>query len=67
MTYQRDRFLDDSSVWHVSLELRSRSGPMHSLMTSLTPEERAAVSDALASALDAIVPVLRQRLPETRA
>jgi hypothetical protein len=67
MTYQRDRFLDDSSVWHVSLELRSRSGPMHSLMTSLTPEERDAVNDALAKALDVIVPVLRQRMAETTA
>jgi len=67
MTYQRDRFLDDSSVWHVSLELRSRSGPMHSLMTSLTPEERDAVTDALAKALDTIVPVLRQRRTETNA
>ena len=67
MTYQRDRFLDDSSTWHVSLELRSRSGPMHSLMTSLTPEERDAVTDALTRALDTIVPVLRQRMPETGA
>ena len=67
MTYQRDRFLDDSSVWHVTLELRSRSGPMHSLMTSLTPEEHEAVSDALTRALDAIVPVLRQRMTETGA
>lgn len=67
MTYQRDRFLDDSSVWHVSLELRSRSGPMHSLMTGLTPEEHNAVSDALTRALDAIVPVLRQRMAQANA
>jgi hypothetical protein len=67
MTYQRERYLDDSGVWLVALELRSRSGPMHSLMTGLTVEERALVGDALAQALDAIVPVLRQRMGESKA
>lgn len=67
MTYERERYLDDSGVWHVSLQLRSRSGPMHSLLTSLTPEERAAVSDALTAALDAILPVLRRRLEEPKS
>jgi hypothetical protein len=40
---------------------------MHSLMTGLTVEERALVGDALAQALDAIVPVLRQRMGESKA
>jgi hypothetical protein len=67
MTYQRDRYLDDSRDWLVSLELRSRSGSMHSLLTSLTSEEREAVGDALARALDSIVPVLRRRIGESNA
>ena len=67
MTYQRERYLDDSRDWLVSLELRSRSGPMHSLMTSLTPDEQAAVSDAMSQALDTIVPILRQRMGKPNA
>ena len=67
MTYQRERFLDDSNLWHISLELRSRTGPMHSLMTGLTTEERDAVTDALSKALDAIVPVLRRRMEAPHA
>lgn len=67
MTYERERYLDDSSVWHVSLELRSRSGPMHSLFTSLTADDRTAVGDALSQALDVIVPILRRRLEASKA
>jgi hypothetical protein len=61
MVIERDRYIDDTGLLHVSLALRSRTGAMHSLLTALTPEERAAVSDALTGALDAIVPFLQQR------
>lgn len=67
MVIERERYLDDSGLLHVSLALRSRTGAMHSLLTGLTPEERAAVSDALAGALDAIVPLLQRHLREDGA
>lgn len=62
MVIERERYLDDSGAWLLSLALRSRSVNVHSLLTALTDEERAAVSDALARALDDIVPVLRGHL-----
>jgi hypothetical protein len=64
MVIERERYVDDSGLLHVSLALRSRTGAMHSLLTSLTPEERAAVSDALAGTLDAIVAILERRARE---
>lgn len=66
MTIERGRYLDDSGLWHVSLELRSRTVPMHSLLSSLTPAERQAVGDALGRALDEITPILRARQQEAR-
>lgn len=65
MVIERERYVDDSGLLHVSLALRSRTGAMHSLLTSLTDEERAAVSDALAVALDAIVAILERRARES--
>lgn len=62
MVIERERYLDDSGAWLLSLGLRSRSVNVHSLLTALSDEERAAVSDALVHALDAIVPVLRAHL-----
>lgn len=67
MVIERERYVDDSGLLHVSLGLRSRTGAMHSLLTSLTPEERAAVGDALVDALDAIVAVLERRAREDTA
>ncbi len=64
MVIERERYLDDGSESLVSVALRSRSGPMHSLLTALTAEERAVVADALSRALDTIVPVLRAKLQE---
>lgn len=67
MVIERERYVDDSGLLHVSLALRSRTGAMHSLLTSLTPEERTAVSDALVGALDAIVAILDRRAREATA
>lgn len=67
MVIERERYVDDSGLLHVSLALRSRTGAMHSLLTSLTPEERTAVSDALVGALDAIVAILDRRAREDTA
>jgi hypothetical protein len=62
MVIERERYLDDSGAWLLSLGLRSRSVNVHSLLTALSEEERAAISDALVRALDEIVPVLRGHL-----
>ena len=67
MVIERERYVDDSGLLHVSLSLRSRTGAMHSLLTALTPEERAAVGDALAGALDAIVAILQRHPREADA
>lgn len=67
MVIERDRYADDSGLLHVSLSLRSRTGAMHSLLTALTPEERAAVGDALTGALDAIVSILQGHARATDA
>jgi hypothetical protein len=64
MVIERERYLDDGSEWLVSVGLRSRSGPMHSLLTSLTADERAVITDALTRALDVITPILRAKLQE---
>ena len=40
---------------------------MHSLLTALTPDERAEVAAALAHALDEIGALLRRRLPAPSA
>jgi len=63
MLIERERYLDDGPGWHISIALQSRSLPMHSLLTALTIEERAAVSDLLGRALDDITALLRQKLP----
>ena len=63
MLIERERYLDDGAEWHVSIALQSRSPQMHSLLTALTPEDRAAVSDVLGRALDDVIALLRQKLP----
>lgn len=63
MLIERERYLDDGPDWHLSIVLQSRSPRMHSLLTALTIEERAVVSDLLGRALDDITAFLRQKLP----
>lgn len=62
MEILRERFLDDSKLYHLSLALRSRTTEMHSVMSALTSDERDAVGAALARALDEIGHVIRPRL-----
>jgi hypothetical protein len=61
MEIARERFLDDSRLYHLTLTLRSRTTETHSLLTSLSTEERAAVGLALARALDEISAVVGRR------
>jgi hypothetical protein len=62
MEIARERFLDDTRQYHVTLMLRSRTTEMHSLLTALTSDERDRVGAALARALDDIVAVVAPRL-----
>jgi hypothetical protein len=67
MEIVRERFLDESRAHHLTIALRSRTTEMHSLLTGLTPDERAQVGDALVRALNDIEPVLRARLTAAAA
>lgn len=67
MEIARERFLDDTRTYHLSVAIRSRTTPAHSLLSSLTEEERAQVSAAIVRALDEVEQVVRRHLPATRA
>jgi hypothetical protein len=64
MEIARERFLDLSREFHLTLSLRSRTPPMHSALTALTPDERARVSESLARALDEIAAILSPHVGE---
>ncbi len=67
MEIVRDRFLDESGAYHVTLGLRSRTTEMHSALTALTPAEREQISLAIVRALDEIERVLYPHLsPATK-
>jgi truncated hemoglobin YjbI len=63
MEIARERFLDLSRDYHVTLAIRSRTTPMHSALTALTAEERDQVIRTLSRALDEIAEVLRPHVP----
>ena len=65
MEIVRERFLDESRDYHVTLGLRSRTTEMHSALGALTPAERDQVGLALVKALDDIERLLRAHLPAT--
>lgn len=54
-----DRYLDDGKTSLVTLGLRSRTTEMHSVLSALDADQKAAVNQALTTALDAIVAVLQ--------
>jgi len=64
MEIARERFLDPTRDYHLTLALRSRTTPMHSALTALTENERALVARTLARALDEIEVVVRPHLSE---
>lgn len=64
MEIARERFLDPTRDYHLTLSLRSRTTPMHSALTALTAEEREQVSRTLARALDEIAAVVQAHLGE---
>jgi hypothetical protein len=63
MEIARERFLDLSRDYHLTLAIRSRTTTTHSALTALTPEEREQVSAALSRALDEIAEVVRRHVP----
>jgi hypothetical protein len=67
MEIVRERFLDDTKHYHVTLGLRSRTTEMHSVLSALTSDEREAVGVVLARALDDIASVVSSRLEAERA
>ena len=66
MEITRERFLDDSRTYHFTIGVRSRTTEAHSVLTSLTAEERAEVNNVIVDAMDRIAAVLRHRLPNRR-
>jgi hypothetical protein len=63
MEISRERFLDESRSYHLTIGLRSRTTEAHSLLTALTPEEREQVSAAIVKAMDQIENIVRSHLP----
>ena len=61
MIIERDRYLDDTGDWPVSLTLRSRNAATHSLLSGLDEAEADRIGLALVAALDEIVVVLQQK------
>jgi len=62
MEIARERFLDDSRKYHVTIGVRSRTNEAHSLLTSLTPDEREQVTVAIVQAMDQIEKIVRLHL-----
>lgn len=62
MEIARERFLDDSRTYHLTIGVRSRTTEAHSLLTSLTPEEREQVTSAMVMAMDQIEQIVRPHL-----
>ena len=62
MEIARERFLDESRAYHLSIGVRSRTTEAHSLLSALTAEERERVSNAIVQALNEIEKIIRPHL-----
>jgi hypothetical protein len=62
MEIARERFLDPTRDFHLTLALRSRTTAMHSALSALSADERDEVSRTLARALDDIQRVVTPHL-----
>ena len=65
MEIARERFLDDSRTYHLTMGLRSRTTAAHSLLSALSPEEREQVNAAIVKAMDQIEKIVRPHLTTT--
>ena len=62
MEIARERFLDESRTYHLTIGVRSRTTAAHSLLSALTPDEREQVSTAIVKAMDQIEQIVRSHL-----
>ena len=62
MEIARERFLDDSRTYHLTMGVRSRTTAAHSLLSSLTPDEREQVNAAIVNAMNQIEQIVRPHL-----
>jgi hypothetical protein len=66
MEIARERFLDDSRTYHLTIGVRSRTTEAHSLLSALTPDERERVSAAIVAAMNQIEEIVRPHLQSIR-
>ena len=66
MEIARERFLDDSRTYHLTIGIRSRTTEAHSLLSGLSPDERERVSAAIVAAMNQIEAIVRPHLPVSR-
>ena len=65
MEIARERVLDESRAYHLSIGVRSRTTEAHSLLSALTAEEREQVSNAIVQALNEIEKIVRPHIGAT--
>jgi hypothetical protein len=66
MEISRERFLDDSRAYHLTIGVRSRTTAAHSLLSALTPEDREQVNVAIVKAMDAIERIVHPYLGNSK-
>lgn len=62
MEISRERFLDESRSYHLTIGIRSRTTEAHSLLSTLSPDEREQVGLAIVKAMDQIEQIVRPHL-----
>lgn len=62
MEISRERFLDDSRTYHLTIGLRSRTTAAHSLLSALSAEEKEQVNAAIVKAMDQIEKIVQPHL-----
>ena len=66
MEIARERFLDDSRSYHLTIGIRSRTTAAHSLLSALSHEEREQVNAAIVKAMDQIEKIVQPHLTVTK-
>ena len=66
MEIARERFLDESRSYHLSIAVRSRTTEAHSLLSGLSADEREQVSNAIVHALNEIEKIVRPHMAAAR-
>jgi hypothetical protein len=67
MVVARERYLDDTARYHLTVDLISQTGVMHSLLTQVPPEVHEQLGDALVRALSDIARLLAPFITEAEA